>query len=99
MWLEVIELGNLTESIVYGEVVKEWTWREIYANKKFVRQSEKYQAAMAGLKPELMFEVNDLDFENDERVRFNGKIYEITRTGGKDYIVELVVSAMVGGEV
>ena len=34
MWKEIIELGNMTETIVYGEPIQAMTYREVFANLK-----------------------------------------------------------------
>jgi len=92
-------LGQQVESIVNYEVSKSWEWRDAYANKKSVRQSEAYQAAAVGLKPELMFEVRSFDYEQEERIDYNGKLYEISRVYDRGEITELVCIAITGSEV
>lgn len=99
LWVDVIELGNLIETIEHGEPIQSIAWREVFANKKSVRQSEFYQAANVGLKPELIFEVYSLEFSNDEKVRYNNKEYSIIRAYDKGEITELTVTSYVGGEV
>ncbi len=99
MWKDVISLGQQVQATVKFEVVNTWSWREVYANKKSVRQSEVYQAAVAGLKPELMFEVQSIEYEQEERVEFNGKLYEILRVYDRGEVTELTVSAMTGSEI
>jgi SPP1 family predicted phage head-tail adaptor len=99
MWSDVIELGNSIETIEHGEVIQGIVWKEVFANKKSIRQSEFYQAANVGLKPELLFEVYSFEFNNDEKVRFNGKEYSIIRAYEKGEITELTVTSYVGGEV
>lgn len=99
MWSDVIELGNTIEKIEHGEVIQNIEWRQVFANKKSIRQSEFYQAANVGLKPELLFEVYSFEFNNDEKVRFNGKEYSIIRAYEKGEITELTVTSYVGGEV
>lgn len=99
MWREVIELANLVETIVHGEVVKEATYRKVYANKKSVRQSEFYQGASAGLKPELVFEIRAIEFRDEEYIRFNGKMYTIIRTYENGENIELTVTTFAGVDV
>ena len=99
MWKDVIELGNMTETIVYGEPIQAMTYREIFANKKSVRQSEFYNAAIVGLKPQLVFEVYSFEFNNDEKVRYNDQKYSIIRAYEKGETTELTVAAQVGSEV
>ena len=99
MWRDVIMLGQQVEAILNYEVTKSWDWREVYTNKKSVRQSEAYQAAAVGLKPELMFEVRSFDYEQEERIDYNGKLYEISRVYDRGEITELVCIAITGSEV
>lgn len=97
MWNDVIELGKSIESIEFSEVIKKIEWREVFANKKSIKQSEFYQAATIGLKPEILFEVYSVEFNDDEKVRYNGKEYSILRTYDKGEITELTVTRF-GGE-
>lgn len=94
---EVIELGNLTETISYGEVISSYTYRTIFADKQSVRQSEHYEARQIGLKPELMFVIRSSEFSNDERVRYESKEYEILRVFDKGETIELVCGALNNG--
>ena len=99
MWKDIIELGQQIETITNYEAVKSWSWRQVYSNKKSVRQSEKYQAASVGLKPELMFEVMSIEYDQEERIEFNDKLYEITRVYERGEVTELIVSAVTGSEI
>lgn len=99
MWREVIELANLVETILHGEVVKDATYRKVYANKRSVRQSEFYQGASAGLKPELVFEIRSIEFGDEEYIRFNGKMYTIMRTYENCENIELTVTTFAGVDV
>jgi SPP1 family predicted phage head-tail adaptor len=99
MWKDVIELGNMQETIVHGEPVQSMEWREVFTNKKSVRQSEFYQASSVGLRPELVFEVMSEEFSNDEKVRYNSKEYSIIRTYDRGETMELTVSSYAGSEV
>ena len=98
-WRDVVELGNATESVAYGEPIYTYTFRQVYANKKSVRQNEFYQASSLGLKPELMFEVRSEEYQNDERLKYDSKEYAIVRAYDKGEVTELTVAAFVGGEV
>lgn len=97
MWKEVIHLGQENESVVNYEVVSSWLYKMVYANKKSVRQSEAYQASAVGLKPEIMFEIHSIDYESEERIKFNDKVYEIIRVYDRGEVTELICSAMSGG--
>lgn len=70
--------------------------RQVFANKKSVRQSEFYQAAMVGLRPELMFEVRTAEYQDEPKLRYNGKDYRIIRTYEKDSeTIELICGGLV----
>lgn len=96
---EDIELGQLTETVVNREVIKQWTYTLAYASQKSVKQSEHYNAASIGLKPELVFVVRDFEYNNHERVKWKGKTFEVMRTYKADGLVELVVSTFSGVDV
>lgn len=101
MWNEIIELGNMQEDIVKGEPIQTLVYKELFANKKSVRQSEFYQAAVTGLKPELLFEIHTFEYNNEQKLRYpageDGKVYDIIRTYENGEITELTVSSFVGG--
>lgn len=99
MFNDEIELGNLVETIVKGEVIKTMTWESRLANQLNDNRSEFYQGAVAGLKPELTFEINNFEFNNEEYVRFNGKVYTIIRVSKQGDMRELVCTTYVGSEV
>ncbi len=96
-WNQKIKLGKVTESLSYGEPIQDITWTEVYANKRSVRQSEYYEAANLGLKPELVFEVNSFEYDVHEKIQYDGKTFEILRAYEKGEIVELTVGGAVDG--
>lgn len=70
--------------------------RQVYANKKSVRQNEFYQAAATGLKPEVMFEIRSFEYEGEHLLTHENKEYRIIRTFEKDKnLVELICSGLV----
>lgn len=80
---DVIELECVAykDSDDIGDAVKgEAYWNRIYANKKSITQSEFYQAQAQGFKPELKFEINSFEYEDNKKIRYKGKIYKILRT-------------------
>jgi len=94
-----IELGNLVETIEYGEVIKSMVWESRLANQLDDNRSEFYQGATAGLKPELTFEINDFEFNNEEYVRYKGNVYTIIRAPKRGDMRELVITTHVGAVV
>lgn len=95
-WSEVVELVAITYTQnEYGDYVKSETKREVFANKKSVRQSEFYQAAISDFKPELMFVVRFIDYEGEESLIYNEKKYKIIRTHStQDEFIELVCEGL-----
>lgn len=80
---DVIELECVSykDSDDIGDTVKgEAYWNKIYANKKSITQSEFYQAQAQGFKPELKFEINTFEYEDNKKIRYKGRIYKILRT-------------------
>lgn len=99
MWRDVIQLVTATHSVnEYGDAVQTDTLVSAFANKKAIRQSEFYQAHATGLKPELMFEIRSVDYNEQQELIFNAKRYQVIRTYTKnDEIVELVCTGLVTG--
>lgn len=80
---DVIELEcvDYKDSDDIGDAVKgEAYWNRIYAKKKSITQSEFYQAQAQGFKPELKFEINSFEYEDNKKIRYKGRIYKILRT-------------------
>jgi SPP1 family predicted phage head-tail adaptor len=72
--------------------------KQVFANKKSIGQSEFYQAAATGLKPELKFEVRTSEYQGEQKLSFNEKEYRIIRSYDKNgEITELVCSGLVNG--
>lgn len=95
-WNDKIELGKVTETVVYGEPVQSVAYTKVFANKRSVRQSEFYAASNLGLKPELMFEVNSHEYLGHQKIKYNSKVYEIIRAYDKGEVTELTVAGQVG---
>ncbi|TCJ05047.1 phage head closure protein [Cytobacillus praedii] len=70
--------------------------REVFAKKDSVRRSEFYQAAATGFKPEITFVTWNQQYEGEEKLEYDGKVYSIIRTYQKnDKEIELVCSRLV----
>lgn len=95
MWRDTIDLiPVVVERNGYGEEVEtDGEPRTIFANKKSVRQTEFYQALATGIKPEIVFEVQCIEYNDEPKVRTNGKEYHVIRTFSKNgERIELVCS-------
>lgn len=69
------ELGN--EKIITAE-------KQIFCNKKSVNQSEFFKASEAGLKPQLMILVFAVDYNGENKIKVDDKVYYIYRTYQKN---------------
>ena len=79
-----------------GDTVTTQNKRIVYADKQSVRQSEHYEAAATGLRPELMFVVRSMDYQEEPKVEYAEKQYTVTRTYcTKSEFVELVCQGVV----
>jgi hypothetical protein len=97
-WDELIELGNVTEVIIHGEAVPTIAWKTVYANLLDDNRSEFYQASNVGLKPELTFEINGFEYENEKYIRYNEQQFTIIRAPKRGDKRELVVTSYTGVE-
>ena len=65
----------------------------ILCRKKKVTRSEFYQANQAGLRPSLVVEVHNFEYDNQEHATFEGKKYRVLKTYPIDSeILELTLS-------
>lgn len=99
MFSDVIDLiGTTTGENEISDPITIPTARQVFANKKSVRQSEFYQAAATGLKPEIMFEIRAIEYAGENQLRHESKTYTIMRTFSKNgEILELICSGLVNG--
>lgn len=97
LWCDVIELMSVIESENdIGDTVEEPVSVQVYANKKSIRQSEFYQSMANGLRPELMFEIRQIEYSDQDKLKYNNKTYSIIRTYSKnDEILELICQGLV----
>ena len=97
LFKDVIKLISITTTEnELGDVIEETTERQGFADKQSVRQSEFYQAAATGLRPELMFVVRTIEYNGETRLKYNSKEYSIIRTYDKDgELTELVCQGVV----
>jgi SPP1 family predicted phage head-tail adaptor len=78
---KLINLITTTKTIDdEGIPVETDTLRETFAEEKSVRQSEFYQAAGAGLKPVKVFIVWSLEYQGEQKLSADNKVYRIIRT-------------------
>ena len=84
-----------------GDPIKVQTERAgIYADRKSVRQSEFYQAAVAGMRPEFTFIIRTIDYAQEPSLKYNEKLYTIIRTFEQQSdFIELVCQGETAGVI
>jgi len=99
LFRDVINLISITATEnSMGDIIETPVKREVFADKQSIRQSEFYQAAATGLRPELMFVIRAIDYEQEPKLEYNNKTYNIIRTYEKDgELIELVCQGLVNG--
>ncbi len=66
-----------------GDLLYENKERKVLAHKESTRQSEFYQAQAVGIKPEITFIIRFFEYKNEEKLKYNNKIYNILRAYDK----------------
>ena len=96
MFKDVIKLISVTYTLNdYGEKIPTETSRTVFANRKSIRQSEFYQAQVTGLKPEIMFVIRLIDYDEEKLIEYNNKKYDIIRSYQKDEdFIELIAQGV-----
>lgn len=61
----------------------------VFVNELSVRSSEFYQASAQGYKPEIQLSVRIIEYNDEVKVKFNDKLYEVIRTYKKGENIEL----------
>ncbi len=97
LYRDIINLISETYTVnSMGDAVPSYTKTQVYANKKSIRQSEFYQAAATGLRPEYMFEVRTWDYTGQPKLEYESVTYNIIRTYDKNgEITELICQGTV----
>lgn len=54
--------------------------KEVYCKVKSISRNEFYNASTGGFKPSLVFIIHSFEYENEEKVEFDGITYNVIRT-------------------
>lgn len=97
LWCDVAKLISITKTVDdIGDTVETEVKKQVFVNKKSIRQSEYYQALSVGLKPELMLEVRTIDYSDEKVIEYNNKNYNITRVFTKNgEVTELICQKVI----
>lgn len=81
LFSDVITLKGETPGVnAMGTPTVTYTTREIYADVTKAKRAEFYQAAAAGLKPEITCTIHTVDYEGETELTYDGKAYRVIRT-------------------
>ena len=64
----------------YGEAIITETSTTVFAVRNAVKRNEFYQAQAAGLRPEITFEVYEMEYSGEGIIEFDGKRYNVIRS-------------------
>jgi len=96
MFKDVINLISVTNTVNDGgDTIQVETAREVYANKKSIKQSEFYRAFTVGLKLECTFEIYSFEYAAERKLTYENKAYNIIRTFEKGDFIELICEVVV----
>ena len=66
-----------------------------YCNEKSVGQTEFYQSAAVGFKPEIKLETKLVDLTDVSHIEYNSKQYKILRTFKKEDLLEIILTSLI----
>lgn len=96
MWYNtIIELGTETESVSFGEVIKTYTWRKVFADNQGDGRKETNSGESIGMKPDIKFTIRSFEYEDEPTVRYNGKLYTVIRSDSSGDVTYLYLSKVV----
>jgi SPP1 family predicted phage head-tail adaptor len=80
LWSDVIELISITNTTNdLGNPIESKTYREVFTERKSIGMKEFYMAQQANLKPELTFIIQEIDYQNEKKIRYNNIEYYVIR--------------------
>ena len=97
---QIIKLINVivTEDAI-GNQIASTTERAVYANEYYVSQSEFYNAAVAGLKPEKQFEMYSYEYQDEPKLKHDTDTYNIIRTEKRGDKIRLTCERILADEI
>ncbi|MFO7295961.1 MAG: phage head closure protein [Clostridia bacterium] len=81
------EIGNRIETEIP---------RQVFANEMAVNQAEFYNASLAGLKPERMFEIYSFEYAGESKLKHDGVKYRIIRTETRGEKTRIICERVAG---
>lgn len=90
-WSDVVQLVSIESGVdddgfPVDDIEKK---RQAFANRKSVKSSEYYAAKQSGINLSYIFELRSVDYEGEEKLKYNGDSYEVERSYEKGEFTEL----------
>lgn len=82
---ELILIGEKIVYDEYGVPRKTETRTNVLCKVKSIGRSEFYGAAVAGLRPEIVFVIHGYEYNGEKKVEFEGLKYNVIRTYSTDF--------------
>lgn len=79
MWSNSLILISERYDSDVNEIVIE-NKKEVYCDVKSISRNEFYKASTGGFKPSLIFKIHSFEYDNEEKVEFDGITYNVIRT-------------------
>lgn len=92
--IELIAVEVVEDEI--GNQIEIETPRQVFANEMAVNQAEFYNASIAGLKPERMFEIYSFEYGGETTLSHNGIKYRIIRTETRGEKTRITCERVIG---
>ena len=95
---EIVTLVGKTESNQdeWGNPIIAESKRDVFCNESGVFRNEFYQAGTTGLKPSYTLTIHEFEYDNEEKVIYKGKTYEVLRIYPEGGLLELTVGEKIG---
>lgn len=78
--LTLIRPGEITQDDIGNQIPGDPVETVILCKLQSVGRTEFYNAAVAGLRPEMMFVIHGYEYNYEQSVRFDGVLYRVIRT-------------------
>lgn len=82
--IAILRAATITTDAV-GNEIKTYSEKKVFCRTRGVTRREFYDAAQAGLRPTVVFVLqNKIDYNGEEEIEWRGKVYRIIRTYWND---------------
>jgi len=100
MWSD--ELTLIKDAYTFDDIgnqISSHVKNTVFCDVKSISRSEFYNAATTGLKPSLVFIVHNCEYDNEEKVEYEGNVFKVIRTYIKNTEeIELTCEKVLGND-